>query len=432
MIMNRRTLLKAGGLVLATPALLLRSHSAFAANTVWNTFGFGTDKLVGSTVVSRRSILGVAVDFTHSKIWFRWSSDSTGNWNNASTATQNPATNTGGFALPSGTLYPAWSGADFSSVKDVATLCTGATSFEMAIPSGFSAWDTSAGSTWNPSDKSANVTLSNGNLTATQSSSAGTNSMVRGTSGKSTGNLYFEVSLDYCNGAANDGWICGVANATQSLSNFVGSSTNSLGVGDNGSVGIVWYNNGVLSTSVFHVYSQLGPFAIAYGSTSHSSGKYYFEITANAVSSAGSTVWVGGVANSSVGLQASLGNDSNGGGWSNTQAYFKGGNQGNNLLPTAVTAGHVLGIAVDIGGLLTWARVDNGAWSNSGDPVAGTGGKPLPSGALFPAWSGADLSGLLDQATLSTTTGAFTYSAPTGFIAWDAVPGGGILFHGPW
>src|SRR5262245_9189902 len=45
--------------------------------------------------------------------------------------------------------------------------------------------------TWNPSDKTANITLSNGNLTAQNTD--GTNSAARGTTSKSSGKHYFEV-----------------------------------------------------------------------------------------------------------------------------------------------------------------------------------------------------------------------------------------------
>jgi len=53
---------------------------------------------------------------------------------------------------------------------------------------------TSSGVTWNPADKSANVTLSNGNLTATGGGSG--DSQVRSTVSYSTGKYYFEVRLD--------------------------------------------------------------------------------------------------------------------------------------------------------------------------------------------------------------------------------------------
>src|SRR5262245_53474608 len=58
------------------------------------------------------------------------------------------------------------------------------------------------GSTWNPSDKSANMTLSNGNLTAQCSVTGDTG--VRGTSSATTGKLYFEVTTDQT-GIANGG-----------------------------------------------------------------------------------------------------------------------------------------------------------------------------------------------------------------------------------
>ena len=78
--------------------------------------------------------------------------------------------------------------------------------------------------TWNPSDKNADVTLSNGNLTAT----AATNSVhlvARGTTSKSTGKAFYEVTL-----VARDGpCSVGFANATASLSQSMGENSNSFG-----------------------------------------------------------------------------------------------------------------------------------------------------------------------------------------------------------
>src|SRR6516164_5442777 len=48
--------------------------------------------------------------------------------------------------------------------------------------------------TWNPADKSANITLSNGNLTATNGASAGDNG-VRSVTSKSTGKYYVEFTI---------------------------------------------------------------------------------------------------------------------------------------------------------------------------------------------------------------------------------------------
>lgn len=74
--------------------------------------------------------------------------------------------------------------------------------------------------TWSPSDKGASITLSGGNLTATQTA---TNSLVRATLGKSTGKWYWEVTL---NTAANE---IGIANASASLTQYCGQNTNSWG-----------------------------------------------------------------------------------------------------------------------------------------------------------------------------------------------------------
>src|ERR1700734_1369834 len=49
--------------------------------------------------------------------------------------------------------------------------------------------------TWDPSNKGSPITLSNGNLTATQTSSSGTNYSVRTTTSHSSGLYYFEFSF---------------------------------------------------------------------------------------------------------------------------------------------------------------------------------------------------------------------------------------------
>ncbi len=86
------------------------------------------------------------------------------------------------------------------------------------------------GSTLNPSDKGANVTLSGGNLTATNSSGV---YAVRGTSSKSTGKKYFEITIG--SGAGGNSLSVGIANASAPL------NTTGLGL-DSGSDSIVWYD----------------------------------------------------------------------------------------------------------------------------------------------------------------------------------------------
>jgi hypothetical protein len=82
--------------------------------------------------------------------------------------------------------------------------------------------------TWNPSDKNANVTLSNGNLTA-----AGNNSSfyypVRATIGKSTGKWYWEEFIDMAALSGFNYQVSGVGNSSASLANgqYVGANVNS-------------------------------------------------------------------------------------------------------------------------------------------------------------------------------------------------------------
>lgn len=68
--------------------------------------------------------------------------------------------------------------------------------------------------TWNPSDKSADITLSGSNLVATKTTAGGVDA-VRGTQGKSTGKWYFEITLS---GASNTG--VGLGTSSASLTSY--------------------------------------------------------------------------------------------------------------------------------------------------------------------------------------------------------------------
>lgn len=83
--------------------------------------------------------------------------------------------------------------------------------------------------TYNPSDKSADITLSGGNLIATHAS-GGSFANVRSTTSKTSGKYYFEVT--WSGGDGNNG--VGVANGSASLSNYLGNDANSIG----------WYDTG--------------------------------------------------------------------------------------------------------------------------------------------------------------------------------------------
>lgn len=108
----------------------------------------------------------------------------------------------------------------------------GATAFSYAAPAGFNSGlytETSSGgtaapkhyTTWNPSDKDTDFTLTNGNLTAASSSGAGT---VRAVQGLSTGKWYWEIKPS----TIGDTMI-GIAKSTAALTQYPGNNTDSFG-----------------------------------------------------------------------------------------------------------------------------------------------------------------------------------------------------------
>jgi len=103
---------------------------------------------------------------------------------------------------------------------------------------------------WNPSDKSASLTLSNGNLTATQTVSGSFHS-VRSVTGHSSGKWYFEVKIT-TPGTGPDGLV-GIALSTMALSNYyIGQGSDGNGVDV---VGAYYVNGG----------NQSGSSAASYG-----------------------------------------------------------------------------------------------------------------------------------------------------------------------
>lgn len=85
------------------------------------------------------------------------------------------------------------------------------------LDAGFLDWD--AATTWNPADKSADVTLSGGNLVMT---SAVTHRAARAITGRSAGKYHFDA---VCSGSV--GWSVGVGKATAGLGTYVGGDADS-------------------------------------------------------------------------------------------------------------------------------------------------------------------------------------------------------------
>jgi hypothetical protein len=83
--------------------------------------------------------------------------------------------------------------------------------------------------TWNPSDKDAGITLSNGNLTATYGSTS--TPSVRSVNSHATGKYHFEYTI--VNPSNNQ--TIGLKSGSEALSTYVGGATTSLGVNVQGS-----------------------------------------------------------------------------------------------------------------------------------------------------------------------------------------------------
>lgn len=112
-----------------------------------------------------------------------------------------------------------------------------------------------AGTTWNPSDKAASITLSNGNLTA--DTTVGTvYRWARSSTSKTAGKHYFEVTLNARASSSLDCAAIGTATSGSNLNNFIGGTSNDTGYYGDGSV---YRNNGVVaSLSSYAVSATVG------------------------------------------------------------------------------------------------------------------------------------------------------------------------------
>lgn len=103
------------------------------------------------------------------------------------------------------------------------------------------------GTTWNPSDKSAAIVLSNGNLTATDTVTANSNS-VRSSTSQSAGKVYWEITATQ----SSTDWAAGVANSTfpLTISSGLGAEGNGVGFYNVSPTQAIYYNGSALSTGV--------------------------------------------------------------------------------------------------------------------------------------------------------------------------------------
>lgn len=103
----------------------------------------------------------------------------------------------------------------------------------IVTPMVFTGGIAAGGSTWSPTDKSAFISLSGGDLTATALGGGPGDSLIRGTLSQTSGKLYFEIqTFDRIDGET----AMGVANSTASVNNFLGADNNSIGMYQTGHV----------------------------------------------------------------------------------------------------------------------------------------------------------------------------------------------------
>jgi len=383
-------------------------------NTAYPGFTYSNGNLTAtSTQLGHAVTIGVAVDLTHSKVWFY--NPATKLWNNAAIGSQNPATNTGGSTISGiGTpLFPAWSGFFSSGIAaDIVIANFGATAFFNTMPSGFSTWNTLAGvTTWNPADKSASIALSNGNLTATQGTSGSSWQSVRANTSLTSGLAYYELNAFQVDTA--DGWIAGVANGSASLATFIGASATGGGIQTQGSSYNLANGNGT--------FNQLWASTLA--TVSHNSGLLYFEVKVNTVDA--NSGFTFGLANATFNTIAFfVGQDNNGiGNQPVTNAILR---NGSTIGTNSSAAGVTVGIATDFTNQKVWFwSPTTSQWNNaaigSQNPATNTGGLAITAlgGAgtqLFPVFGAR----FIDAAILNSGTSSFANTVPSGFSSWDA------------
>lgn len=148
------------------------------------------------------------------------------------------------------------------------------------------------------------------------------------------------------------------------------------------------------------------------GTTSKSSGKYYFEVVCNTAQSFSGV----GIADSTASLagNAPLGGDTHS---SVYYCYGAAGNPSGSGSFTSYTDGDIIGIAIDVPNSYIYFSL-NGTWQNSAVPTSGI--NPLYYTTTNPVYPALYLDGSSGTTVFTQQFGpTFTYSAPSGFTAFD-------------
>lgn len=153
---------------------------------------------------------------------------------------------------------------------------------------------------------------------------------------------------------------------------------------------------------------------------SNSAGKRYFEVLVDQ-SSVSTPFIIIGIGKLSIPLNNFIGFDADGFGY-----YRETGTKVNNNAVTAYGASYAqgdrIGVAVDLDGGKIWFAKNN-TWQASGDPAAGTNAAFTSgiAGLTFKAGVSVNTgTGTADRLTISTAASQFTYTPPSGFIAWNS------------
>jgi len=364
--------------------------------------------------------IGVAYDFGAHKFWVY--DTYTGLWNGRTLSLENPATGTGGLSYGSGSTayFPGWSGN--GNLTDKTTANFGGSTFQLAVPSGFSAFDATA--TWNTSRAGPHIQFSNSNLTVECNNTGGSPffgwETVFATTSKTTGKFYWELSYDIVD--AN--FIVGIGDSSAVISGWLGFDTHSAGLQSNNSK--YQFTGGVAFT-----YGQVLSWRVALGTVGKTSGKLVWEYTINAQTGPSVSSLMGGFADASIALGTFLGSDVNGIGFqpngdgTHTEYYYNAG--GAVLAADAkIATGSTIMVAIDFTNKKWWPYNPGTAqWFGSGiglqNPATNTGGVDITSlvaaGTLFPAVAMAN-SAAADKIT-ANFSGSFSNPVPSGFTAWD-------------
>jgi hypothetical protein len=153
--------------------------------------------------------------------------------------------------------------------------------------------------------------------------------------------------------------------------------------------------------------------------TSHSSGKYYFEVTFGASMNAGFSEV--GICNASQSMSSGqLGGSSNSGGCGFGDTGFYVGGSVKTFLTASPAAGSILGVAIDVDTQLIWITVNGVTWSSGGigNPVTETGGGDI-SGVTGPYFAAVHVESNSNSViTVNFGGSAYAYTPPTGYANW--------------